>query len=542
MIRTGSYVYGAAWRWERGPTRRRFIRLYLSCESDHPMNRFFIYFAVIICGASVLAIELLGTRVIAPFYGASLYLWSALISVTLAALSVGYAVGGRWADRDPQLKRFCLVIALAGIWVSFIPWLRIPVLAAAESFGLRTAVLVTATILFFPPLALLGMVSPYAIRLKVQKLTEVGRTAGNLYAVSTLASVFAAIATGFWLIPHIGVSRLLLLIGLLLVGTAALGWFGRGKIALLFGVPAVLAGAALASCMAPHVSPDPESGILAIEESPYSEIRIIEMEGGRFMFIDGSFHSGIDLQTNQSLFEYVDVLDIPKYFFDEPGRMLTVGLGGGSVVKSYANDNWKVQAVEIDPVVTKLAKAHFNLMDADAEIIHMDGRQFLLSTDATYQVVIMDAFGSSSIPFHLATEESFGLIRQHLTDDGILAVNVQCVGWHDQIVHSLAATANRVFAHVYALPIAEPPDQLGNLILLSSDRDLNLATDLPQPSYRVSPEYNRAHAWDNRFVVDTSGVLILTDELNPVDVWSERVNLASRRKLHEYLKGKPLAW
>ena len=198
--------------------------------------------------------------------------------------------------------------------------------------------------------------------------------------------------------------------------------------------------------------------------------------------------------------------------------------------------------MEIDPAVTRTAQAHFGLQDAEATIYHQDGRQYFLEKETEYDIVIMDAFGSSSIPFHLVTEESFALIKEHLSAGGVLAMNVQSVGWRDQIVLSLAATAQRQFRHVIALPIAEPPDQLGNMILLASDRPLTLASDLPLPDYRVSPEYNRAHAWDQQFVVDTAGVLVLTDELNPVDVWSENVNLVSRRKLHEFLGQRRVAW
>src|SRR5574341_855300 len=165
----------------------------LKIPAKKKMYKTFIYVAVIICGAAVLAIEILGTRVIAPFYGVSLYTWSGLISVTLAALSVGYVLGGRWADRGPQLHRFCLVIAAAGIWIFIIPWIRTPLLNAAEPLGLRTTVLIAATVLFFPPLALLGMVGPYAIRLMASSLEVVGRTAGNLYALSTASSVIAAV-------------------------------------------------------------------------------------------------------------------------------------------------------------------------------------------------------------------------------------------------------------------------------------------------------------------------------------------------------------
>ena len=187
------------------------------------MFSLYINLAVVIGGASVLALEILGTRLLGPTFGVGLYLWSALIGVTLAALAIGYALGGRWADRGPSLTRFGLLLLAAGLWSALIPWLRSPVLALVEGLGLRAAVLVSGTVLFFPPLVLMGMVSPYAIRLKADSLQEVGRTAGNLYALSTCASVVAAIATGFWLIPAMGVGRLVFLTGVLLMLTGALG-------------------------------------------------------------------------------------------------------------------------------------------------------------------------------------------------------------------------------------------------------------------------------------------------------------------------------
>src|SRR5512145_1231763 len=173
------------------------------------MAHFALYAVVSISGASVLAIEILGTRVLGPFYGVSIFLWSALITVTLAALAAGYALGGRWADRGPRLARLGTLLAAAGVWTLLVPWLRQPLLGALEPLGLRAAVLAAALLLFAPPLLCLGMVSPYAVRLKADRLDAVGRTAGNLYAVSTLASVVAALATGFYLVPWVGVLRLL---------------------------------------------------------------------------------------------------------------------------------------------------------------------------------------------------------------------------------------------------------------------------------------------------------------------------------------------
>src|SRR5262249_30902056 len=156
---------------------------------------------VSLSGAAVLVLEILGTRVLGPYYGVSLFLWSALISVTLAALACGYALGGRLASRTPNAGTLSTILLAAGLWVLAVPWIRTPLVHAAGGAGLQGAVLIAALLLFFVPLMLLGMVSPYAIRLASRSVDEVGRVSGDLFAVSTLASVLAAVATGFWLIP-----------------------------------------------------------------------------------------------------------------------------------------------------------------------------------------------------------------------------------------------------------------------------------------------------------------------------------------------------
>jgi MFS family permease len=190
-----------------------------------------LYLVVSVSGACVLALEIIGTRVLGPFYGVSIYLWSALISITLAALSLGYLIGGRYADRSAGWRPLGFMLGAAGIWVLLIPLMRSGVINLASGMGLRAAVLVAATVLFAPPLTALGMVSPSAIRIKAASLGEVGQTAGDLYAISTIASVVAAIATGFWLVPELGVNGLLATIGGLLLLTAALCFVLDRKIA-----------------------------------------------------------------------------------------------------------------------------------------------------------------------------------------------------------------------------------------------------------------------------------------------------------------------
>lgn len=502
------------------------------------MNRHLpLYVVVFISGASVLAIEILGTRILGPFYGVGLFLWSALITVTLAALSVGYAVGGRWADRGPRYSRLALILALAGIWLLATPLLKAPLIDALEPMGLRPAVLVAATVLFFVPLTFLGMVSPYAIRLRAHRLDEVGRSAGDIYAISTVASVVAALLTGFVLIPSVGVSKLLLFLGVFLIAgalvavTASRESTGATVLTLL-----VLLGAGGVAWRVPGPAPDPEAGLVAVRPSPYADIRVVDHDGVRYLLIDGGFHSAVQLDTGRNLYPYVNVLDLCKYFFDTPGKMLLVGLGGGSVVKSYNHTGWDLDVVEIDPVVEEMARKYFDV-DLPAERIYtMDGRRYLATRDRTYDLIIVDAFGSSAIPFQLVTREAFALIKSRMSPDGILAMNVLCQGWHDVLVRSLGRTLGREFSQVAVLPMAEPPNRFGNVIILASDRPLEFPEDmLARPRDFVDEPYwhevvlDRNHAWNNRFRPDTTGVPLITDDLNPVDPWSMRLNLQSRR-------------
>ena len=181
------------------------------------MKHGYLYLSIAVCGAAVLAIEILGTRILGPFYGVSISLWSALITVTLAALSVGYALGGRWADRKLSRARFASLLVAAGIWIILVPVIRAPFMAAAGRLGPRAAMVAASLMLFFVPLAILGMASPFALRLRAQSLGEIGSAAGNLSAISTLAGVAAALCTGFVLMPNFGVSSITAATGIALV-------------------------------------------------------------------------------------------------------------------------------------------------------------------------------------------------------------------------------------------------------------------------------------------------------------------------------------
>ncbi len=507
----------------------------------------YLYLVVFVGGAAVLALEILGTRILGPFYGVDIFLWSALIIVTLTALSLGYAVGGHWADKAPTVQRLCLSLTISGLWTIGIPWLKHPVLSLTEPLGLRGAVLVAAFILFFPPLVLLGMITPFVIKLRTVSLQEVGKITGNFFAVSTIASVFSAILTGFYLIPNFGVSHLTILVGVMLLVVAVLGFWldkkSRSSIAL--GIVAGLA--VVGSWIGTTERPDPASGLLEVVQSPYGELRVVQNENGRHLLIDGAIHTLADTSDWISYLHYAAVMDLPKNFFKTPGSALLIGLGGGSLVKQYARDSWSVDAVEIDPDVIRIARQYFDLKPGEGNVIQMDGRSFLASAGRVYDVILFDAYGSSSIPFHLATVEAFRLMAARLSPDGILAVNAEALGWDDPTIRVLAATLRREFREVLALPMEEPPDRFGNIVLLASNRALvplrePEGNEYFDPDWRFGPGYQKVHAWDNRFTPDISHVDPLTDDLNPIDILTGKAHLIARQELHSYFKAGGTSW
>jgi predicted membrane-bound spermidine synthase len=507
------------------------------------MRNFYLHVIVFISGAAVLAAEILGAWILGPFYGVSLFLWSALITVTLAALSLGHAAGGRWADKNATRSRLCTLVAGAGAWLLLIPWIKQPLLVLTEALGLRFALLVSAFLLFAPPLTLLGMIWPYAIRLRASALSEVGRSVGSLYAATMVGGIASFLFVEFFLLPHLGVNRSILTIGAVLLITAMINFAAnkKSKAATLITIVFLLLAALAVWKMPPALT---NHNFAATAQSEFADLRVLDTDEGRHLLVNGEIKTIVDTTSWESHSPEVAVMDIPKYFFYMPGKMLLFGLGGGAVAKNYFRAGFSVDAVENDPVVIKLASQYFGLKAAEAKLFEIDGRQFLRANEKSYDIIIINAAGSSNFPLRLLTVEAFGLMAAHLDSAGILAVNVKTVGWDDIIVSAMAATLRQRFAETLALPIAEPPNQVGNVILLASNRKLELRRELERhyfdPDYRFGPKYQKVHAWDNSFVPQTQGAPVLTDDFNPLAVWLERINLATRKEQHAYFANKKL--
>ena len=499
------------------------------------MKNILIYVTVFVAGSSVLCLEILGTRILAPYFGASIYVWTALISVTLLSLSLGYFIGGILADRKLSFTVLSYLLTAAGLSILLVPLISGFVIGIIRSLELRLAVIASAFLLFVLPLTLLGAVSPYVIKLRAGSMENVGRSAGTLYSVSTIGSVIAAVLTGYILVPEIGISNLMFLTGIIILLTAVLNilyekTFRQSLAFLTF----LIIAAFLLTLLNIGLAKNSSTQIVDTMQSPYGEISIVDEADARLLLIDGAVHSAVDLSTQEPLYAYIDVMNLAADFFESPGNLLLIGLGGGGIARNYYAKGWLVESVEIDPVVVDAAYNYFGLKDYETDIYTGDGREYLYRTDNEYDLIILDAYGSSTIPFHLISKEVFALMKSRLIEGGKVAINVQSIGWRSEIVNTISATLASAFSNVLVLPIAEPPNKLGNLVIVASDSKIELARELPAIKSRFSSDYNRAHAWDNRFTPDVTGYKVLTDNLNNIDVLSESVSLASRKANLEY--------
>jgi spermidine synthase len=346
----------------------------------------------------------------------------------------------------------------------------------------------------------------------------------------------AAILTGFLLIPELGVNRLLQLTAVALFAAAAISRFGLGSRGMMALLVAAGAGALVVRSASGPLTP----GVLAKQESAYSELRVIEHHGFRYLLIDGGAHTIFNAESFEPHQSYVYVAEIAADLSRPRGRLLLVGLGGGGTAEVFARRGWKVDAVEIDPEVPRLAAKYFRLQPFHANVVIAEGRQFLQRSHDQWDVVFFDAFGSASIPFHLVTREAFAAARARLVPGGIFVLNVETVGWQDPLAHSLVATLRTQFRNVIALPTAEPPNQLGNVILMASDRVLDLTPQqLGDPVAALEDEdehfrvVSRMHAWNNQYQPDRGRVL--TDDWNPVDLRAEEINRVAREALRKLL-------
>jgi spermidine synthase len=395
-------------------------------------SRIFLLLTALITGGVVMALEILGSRLLAPVFGNSLFVWGALIGVILAAMSSGYAFGGWASDRYRVGSVLAGLLLFSGCWTLLIAWAgQVAMLWVSQMIeDPRWGPSVAASVLLAPPAFGLSGVLPALLRLSVVDIGHLGRHSGGMIALSTLGSLAGTWGTAFFLLSWLGTKALVASLGgiQLLLGLTWL-WIGTSmKVRVMLSI---VIGLFLIGWQLSVPSPT-SSRVVHQEDSPYQQVRVRDDDLFRYLVLDRTWHAVMWKSDPVTLFlPYRQLMVAALALTPEPKRGLILGHGGGSLAKWLAQywPELELDIVEVDPAVVRMAEEYFDYRTpANHHVFVKDGRAFLNATAHKYDVIWADAFARHLIPFHLTTVEFFSELRSRLTPDGVVAVNIASTG------------------------------------------------------------------------------------------------------------------
>jgi len=450
--------------------------------AGHTWQGWLLIVLVFVAGACSLAVELSASRLLAPYFGTSLFVWANLIGLILLYLTIGYYVGGRLADRFPRPGVLYLLTTVAAFLIGVIPFISRPILNwsltsfATYSISVFYGSLVAVIFLFAIPMILLGCVSPFAIRLRIEQVGRSGHTAGQLYAISTAGSILGTFLPVLWLIPTIGTryTFFVFAVSLLLVSMVGLittqlsmprlpdtrKRLDKSLLSILLLIPM---GAAVLSVNGPIKPPSGSDGggvLVAERESAYNYIQVVRVgEQMQLVLNEGlAIHSIYD--PNQILtqgpwdyFMVAPYFNKPPFTQNQVHRACIIGLGAGTIPRELtaAYGPIPIDGVEIDGIIVDLGRQYFHMNEPNLNVIVQDGRYFLRTTSHKYDIIGIDAYQQPYVPFQLTTLEFFQEVRAHLTPTGVTVINAGRTSKDFRLVEALAQTMHGVFSNVYII-------------------------------------------------------------------------------------------
>lgn len=499
--------------------------------------RYFLLAQVFISGMTSLALEMCASRLLGAYFGTSLYIWAVLIGLILIYLTIGYFLGGRLADRYPFEQVLCLITATAALATCLIPFVSQSVLSwsitgiAELSVSVFASSLVGTMLLFAIPVTLLGIVSPFAIRLLTKDVTRSGQSSGSLYAISTFGSILGAFLPVLWLIPSFGVRRTLLLFGALLF--AASIWGLRPRLRPAGSIVSV--ALVLITVLLPLGPLKNIPNLIYTQESLYNYIQVTQLPDGTRQLIlnEGeAIHSIYYPQPDKILTGwYWDYFLAAPYFNEgftpqKLHRVGIIGLAAGTIAHQFTQvyGPVSIDGVEIDPAIVNVGHKYFGMNEPNLHVSVQDGRTFLATTKAQYDVVAIDAFEQPYIPFQLTTREFFSEIHSHLSATGVVALNTGHTSHDFRLVQAFVNTMSQVFPSVYVFNV---PGTFNTEVMATMQPTsittfrANLAqipstSVLSQVASEVSPTVAQAH---------TDGGTVFTDDRAPIEQITDQLLL-----------------
>jgi spermidine synthase len=495
--------------------------------------RKYIYFTVFISGMTTMAAEFGASRLLGNIFGTSNPVWAVIIGLILVYLTVGYFIGGRWADHSPLPQTMYVILAWGAFSLGVIPYIAGPVLRlAANAFdtlqiGILAGTFTGVLVLFTIPVTLFGMISPFAIRLMMNDAGKAGNVSGTIYGISTIGSFIGTFLPTLLLIPIIGTTRTFLVfsLALLFVALAGLG-LSAGRRAV-WGYLWMVIALVLLAIFGGRGGIKSSSGQIYEGESAYNYIQVLEFSGTRYLRLNEGqgFHSEYNPQTLAYGGPWQQFLVGPFFFSgrlpEEVRRIAIVGLAAGTTARQAAAvfPNVVIDGFEIDPQIVAVGQKYFDMKMPNLNVIVQDGRWGLASSAQMYDLICVDAYRPPYIPPHLTTQEFFQIAADHLYPDGSLAINVGRAPGDRRLIDGLATTLGTIFPSIYVMDI---PNTFNSMIFatLQPTSLLNLEQNLA--SLAVRPQVNALLIDSMRLMLDNlqpapQTTFVFTDDRSPIE-------------------------
>lgn len=377
-------------------------------------------------GAAVMSAELCGSKILSPYFGSSLYVWAAIIAVTLGSLAAGYFYGGILSERADHRKKLMMILLIASVFTGLMPIISNVFSFLAIGFPLLLAVVLAALSILAAPMVLMGAASPLIIAILSENRTDSGKVSGTVYAVSTLGGIISTFINGFWFIPTLGINSTLLIFSIIL--SLSVFFFVRKEnkitpIIFIFILVVLGLGSKMPSKNCIYENDGILGKINVIDDtiSEEGKIKIV-----RKLLVNNVVQTEMNMINAQSVSGYISIVD-SNILRTSNKKALVLGLGGGLTSNMFVNKGYETYGVDLDSRIIEVAKKYF-LLNQNVSVFSDDARHFINNEKRIYDLILLDLFKAEEQPAHTITLESFNELKKHLTANGMLIIN-----WHGYI-------------------------------------------------------------------------------------------------------------
>jgi len=433
-----------------------------------------------------MGIELSASRLLAPFFGVSLFVWTNIIGIILISLSIGYFFGGKFADKNPEIKKFYTFSLIAGFLIGIIPIIYSTIVPfttqaiTAESYNDFLLSFIASLLLFAFPTAFLGSIVPYSIRIDTENVKKIGSKSGRIYAISTIGSIIGVYIPSLLLIPTMGTRYTIVTFALLLIIVSLIGLITSLKknfFKKLF-LSIIIIVFLIANPLLISNSISLNNTIIYEDESPYNYLQIRKIEDCSYLLDKeyGGIWSKI-CKENYFTGSYWDYFLVSTSLIDDPKNVLILGLGAGTTARGFSAvyPNANIDGVEIDPLVVEIGKKYFQMGDSNLNTIISDGRLFVKTTENNYDIIMIDVYRDVYIPYHMTTVEFFKELKSILNENGVISINLVAFQSTD-LFNIFLNTLSQVFNELYYVQLGTSSNY--NVIATNLELSINEMKDL----------------------------------------------------------------